>query len=289
MLAVELLLLVTDELAVVGNVFKVVFVYYHSDMRYSVYAGSNICKLFCKRTLCFHVGTGAFNNNQRHILTTGTHAQHIYIFVKSNKKGFIALCGGDGKRMLIPMKMSFSRQELKELAIAWGVLSVILSRLSIDMLPISFLAVGTAFVCHELAHKYVAVKNNYFAEFRIWREGLMLAILIAFISQGQFIFAAPGAVYIFGFSLSQEANGKISLAGPALNLVVATCSLLAFWVYGGALFAALATINGYLGFFNLMPVAPLDGGKIMAWNRQLYFGTVGWSFLLIMGIEYLVF
>ena len=192
-------------------------------------------------------------------------------------------------RTLIRMKMTFSNQELKELAIAWAVLSVILSRLSLDMMPISFLAVGTAFVCHELAHKYVAVKNNYFAEFRIWREGMLLAILIAFISQGQFIFAAPGAVYIFGFTISQEANGKISLAVPALNLAVATMSLGAFWVYGGALFAALATINGYLGFFNLMPVSPLDGRKIMAWNKTLYYGVIAWSFLLILGIEYIVF
>ena len=192
-------------------------------------------------------------------------------------------------RTLIRMKMTFSRQELQELALAWAVLSVILSRLSLEMLPISFLAVGTAFVCHELAHKYVAVKNNYFAEFRIWREGLLLAILIAVISQGQFIFAAPGAVYIFGYAISTEANGKISLAGPALNLVVATASLLVFWAQGGALFAALATINGYLGFFNLMPVPPLDGKKIRAWNHQLYYAVIAWSFILIMGIEYIVF
>ena len=187
------------------------------------------------------------------------------------------------------MNITFSRQEIKELLVAWAVLSVILSRLSLDMLPISFLAVGTAFICHELAHKYIAVRNGHFAEFRIWREGLLLAILIAFISQGQFIFAAPGAVYIFGYSLSLEANGKISLAGPALNLAVATVSLLAFWAYGGPLFAALATINGYLGFFNLMPVPPLDGKKIMAWNSQLYYAVIAWSFALIMGIEYIVF
>ena len=187
------------------------------------------------------------------------------------------------------MKMTFSRQELQELAIAWAVLSVILSRLDLALLPISLAAAGTAFVCHELAHKYLAVRHGYFAEFRMWRQGILLAILVAFISRGSFIFAAPGAVYIFGYAIPEPVHGKISFAGPALNIIVGTASLAAFSVFGGALFAAVATINGYLGFFNLMPVPPLDGRAIRAWNKRLYYAVVAWSFALVMGIEYIVF
>ena len=33
-------------------------------------------------------------------------------------------------------------------------------------------------------------------------------------------FAAPGAVYIHGNYISREQNGKISLAGPATNIIL---------------------------------------------------------------------
>jgi Zn-dependent protease len=184
--------------------------------------------------------------------------------------------------------MRFSQKELRDLAIAWIVLAVILARLNLALLPMSFIAVGTAFVCHELAHKYYAQRHHLFAEFRMWTNGLILAIAIAVISQGQFIFAAPGAVYIYGYNVSPSVNGKISFAGPAVNLFVATLAMMLYVVFPSYLVAAVALINAFLGFFNLLPIHPLDGGKILNWNRLTYFGALGWSLVLVFLTQYLL-
>lgn len=184
--------------------------------------------------------------------------------------------------------MRFSQTELRDLAIAWIVLGVILSRFSIELLPMSFIAVGTAFVCHELAHKYYAQRHHLFAEFRMWTNGLVLAIAIALISQGQFIFAAPGAVYIYGYNVSPSVNGRISFAGPAVNLFVATLAMLLFLVFPTYLVASIALINAFLGFFNLLPIHPLDGGKVMNWNKTVYAGALGWALVMVFLTQYLL-
>lgn len=59
----------------------------------------------------------------------------------------------------------------------------------------------------------------------------------------------------------------ISLAGPAVNLILATvCSLLVKFTPSGSwavLFVPLILININLAIFNLLPVPPLDGAKIL--------------------------
>ncbi len=188
------------------------------------------------------------------------------------------------------MKMRFSRQEIKELFIAWIILTIILSHFKLALFPVSFAAVGTAFVCHELAHKYYAQKYNMFAEFKLWKEGLALAMLLAVMTKGNFVFAAPGAVYIYGSYITKEQNGKISLAGPFLNLIIATISLFIYvTISKSVLFSSLVVINGYLGFFNLLPIAPLDGSKILQWDKNKYFIALACAFMIILFIEYNIF
>jgi len=131
--------------------------------------------------------------------------------------------------------------------------------------------VGAAFICHELAHKYVAMGYGVYAAYRAWTFGLLFAVAMAFATQGQFVFAAPGAVYIFGH-VGREKNGKIALAGPAMNLLLCIVFLaLAVLVPVLSELAFLgAYVNAFLGGFNMIPVAPLDGQKIMAWDQRIW-------------------
>lgn len=136
---------------------------------------------------------------------------------------------------------------------------------------IMLLTVGAGFVLHELSHKFTAQRYGYWAEFRMWPFGLVLALVTSVIG---FIFAAPGATYISGANISESENGKISAAGPITNIVVAGI-FLPFLLYG------LATSSGFLGelglfgvyvnlflaIFNLLPVLPLDGAKVFRWSK----------------------
>lgn len=144
---------------------------------------------------------------------------------------------------------------------------------------IAFFTAGIGFLLHELMHKYVAQSYGLLAEFHAYYKMLWLAILFSFFG---FIIAAPGAVHIFG-RITKEKNGKISLAGPMTNLVLALVFLIFILLINseGILKAFLGfglTINSLLAAFNMIPVMPFDGVKVFAWDKKIY------SITLILGI-----
>ncbi len=108
-------------------------------------------------------------------------------------------------------------------------------------------------LCHELAHAVVARRNG------VQVEGMTLWLMGGF-TQFENEPATPGAEF------------RISAAGPLANLVLGglgaglAVGMSAAGVPGVyvTLFAWLAIINGVIGVLNLLPGAPLDGGRILA-------------------------
>jgi Zn-dependent protease len=140
---------------------------------------------------------------------------------------------------------------------------------------IAFLTAGTGFLLHELMHKFYAQKYGLYAEFHAFYNWIGLAILFSFFG---FIFAAPGAVFIRGLNITREKNGKISLAGPVTNIVLAILFLLILLVSPAeSILKEIGTlglsINSLLAAFNMIPVMPFDGSKIIAWSKPVYYTT----------------
>lgn len=145
---------------------------------------------------------------------------------------------------------------------------------------ISLFTAGLGFLLHELAHKFVAQHYGCAAEFRAWDQLLYLAVgLAVFIG---FIFAAPGAVMISGMITKKE-NGLISAAGPATNylLAMAFLGLLYLLPQWASIFATGFGINLWLGLFNLIPFGPLDGRKVLYWNK------IAWGGMVLFGVLFL--
>ena len=154
-------------------------------------------------------------------------------------------------------------------------------------LPLSFIAIVTAFFCHEMAHKYMGQKYGYWSEFRMFPQGLMFALFLGIFFG--VVFAAPGAVHIWGMPTREE-SGKISIAGPATNIFISGIFLLLASVPTSLahLFIVIALINAFLAFFNLLPFGPLDGLKVLAWNKIVY-GIAIIISLLFLALVYLSF
>ncbi|MBQ2354058.1 MAG: site-2 protease family protein [Methanobrevibacter sp.] len=190
----------------------------------------------------------------------------------------------------------FTSSEVRDLIIAFIVISLCFAIVQggrntdviLSILPIVMVGVGAGFILHELGHKFVSMKYGYWAEFKLWPQGLIFALITSFFG---FVFAAPGAVYTYANYMTDEINGKISIAGPIVNIILALIFLaIATAVYPDALYsenialifiicATGYSINSFLAVFNLLPIGNLDGSKVLTWNVGIWLVTI-----LIAGI-----
>ena len=141
---------------------------------------------------------------------------------------------------------------------------------------VSIVAVSLGFILHEMGHRFVARRFGCFAEYTMWPMGLIVALICSLFG---FVFAAPGAVMIrpgidlFGreIALTKEKMGMISIAGPVMNICLAVIFFILNVAYPTLLFSLGAQINTWLSIFNLIPFGPLDGAKILRWNKMVWF------------------
>jgi Zn-dependent protease len=187
----------------------------------------------------------------------------------------------------------FSRKEVKDIVISVIVLSLVFAYPDMLVSPVFFVAslfvVGVAFIGHELSHRFVARKLGYFAEYRMWPQGIMLAIFLTLVSNGNFIFAAPGAVVFGSFWAFRKPTmneiGKIGVSGVVFNIVLMFALIGINIIYSHWILMYAALINAWLAIFNLIPLGPLDGVKVLHWNRGVWLIAFA---LAVIGFSYLV-
>jgi Zn-dependent protease len=146
---------------------------------------------------------------------------------------------------------------------------------------------AASFFAHEIAHKVTAQRRGLWAEFRLtlWGSAITLVFMIL---PTPFKLISPGAVMISGSAQLSEI-GKISIAGPATNLVISTLLLaISPFVPSSYLLIFLigALLNGYLALFNLIPFGILDGFKILNWDKKIWALAFGAS-LILTAISYI--
>ena len=101
-----------------------------------------------------------------------------------------------------------------------------------------------------------------------------------------FGWARPVPVNISNFKNRRTGRAVTALAGPAANFVtafIAYCLYFVVWIYGNSVFmqvlgeflAIVASMSVGLGVFNLIPVHPLDGSRVLdaylpfSWSLKL--------------------
>ncbi|MBI2579424.1 MAG: site-2 protease family protein, partial [Candidatus Aenigmarchaeota archaeon] len=140
----------------------------------------------------------------------------------------------------------------------------------------SFIAVGIGFLAHEIiGHKFVAQHYSLFAEYRMWKLGIGFAIVSSLFG---FVFAAPGAVMISqsinlwgsATSVTKKMMGMIAIMGPVVNLALGAAFFALNLASPSQLFSIGMQVNLWLALFNMIPIPPLDGSKVLAWDKRLW-------------------
>ena len=192
----------------------------------------------------------------------------------------------------------FTKKEIRDLIISFIVIALGFTILYSNgdyshiglVFPVVMIGVGAGFIFHELGHKFVAMHYGYYAEYELWPTGLIIALVSSFFG---FIFAAPGAVVIYSQGMEKKTNGIISIAGPIVNIILGLIFFLILgslgdFVYTEAgaivyLICVLGTrINFFLAAFNLLPIPPLDGSKVLSWSVPIWLVTFAIAALLVL-------
>ncbi len=167
-----------------------------------------------------------------------------------------------------------------------GIFGTFCSNPFLFYLPISFVAVSFSFILHEYMHKRVAQHYGAIAAFKRSDLGIVIALVTSFLG---FLMALPGATMIYTDKFTKRQDGITSVAGPLTNFAVFVVFYTGMFVfrhgYLNLLMGTTAFIALWLAFVNMLPVPPLDGSKVLRWNKPTYFIIIITVFALLILLE----
>ena len=174
-------------------------------------------------------------------------------------------------------------------------------------LPVLF-----AITAHEAAHGYVA---HHFGDDTAWKLGrvtlnpvphidpvgtILMPLMLYFATSGAFLFgyAKPVPVRFGNLRNPKRDMVWVALAGPASNLAQALLWGILFYVLQGAgitepFFLKMCQggilVNVVMFAFNLFPLPPLDGGRILVGllpyrQAEMVSRLEPWGFFIVMGL-----
>ncbi len=188
--------------------------------------------------------------------------------------------------------ISFRQWGDKELDITVGLTSLLGAVLIVALTLLARLAVQKAF----------ALGASYSAEYSLWSIGLLVALVLAFVTNGRFWFLIPGGIVLnflpghrigwTRYGLNYFGIGVVSLSGPIANILLAMIFRTLYEITNIALFQTAFILNIIMALWTMIPIPPADGNRMMFGSRMVYmFGlaiVVSSSILLYLNINLII-
>jgi Zn-dependent protease len=187
----------------------------------------------------------------------------------------------------------FSNAELRSYALTVLILGFVLSfnnwgdttfdlKTGLINLLKGILFVAIALFIHHAGQRLWGIKNGFRVEQKLWWYGILISLILAIVSNGRVAFLAVSSTSIY--MLPQHRLGKfrygtnmrdlanICLAGPLFNVFLASFLVILSWIhiFPAELAMQLFTFNLVFAAWNLLPIPPLDGSRVMYYSRLAY-------------------
>ncbi len=171
--------------------------------------------------------------------------------------------------------------------------------LSGRILPFLIIALAAviAVIPHELMHRWSARRMYCGSRYVLDPMGLLLTLLTA-IPFIPFKIIMPGFVLIscppYDPHTYKRIEGVTSFSGPVTNILISVFSFILIRplisIYPSPLLLSFLYINyglnAWVAFFNLLPIPPLDGSKIIRWKPLLWAGGIVLSLALFIAYSF---
>ncbi|HLD00626.1 MAG TPA: hypothetical protein VJC39_02685 [Candidatus Nanoarchaeia archaeon] len=192
---------------------------------------------------------------------------------------------------------TFSKPEIGGLALAIVVTAFIFSfrdwgsgdyfdlALGLRNLLVMILITGITFLFRLSLQKTYALREGYKSEFKVWLAGLVIALVVAFMSLGIIPLVLVGGLtsalmirqrlgeFRYGFSLGDGA--VISIWGICANIVLAILFAIGAYISPESYFFSKGLmLNLIMAFCSLLPFPQLDGLNLFFGSRNLYYTSI---------------
>ena len=142
------------------------------------------------------------------------------------------------------------------------------------------LIVALSILVHDAGQRLAGLAAGYRVEFKLWTFGLITALIIAFLSNGNLWLIVPSGFMLhilaghrlgwFRYNINYFGQAMVALAGPLFTLMLIIFLKILSAFSTSLLVEKAIMFNVVYAITSMLPIPPLDGSKIYFGSRMLY-------------------
>lgn len=144
----------------------------------------------------------------------------------------------------------------------------------------SALIVALSILVHDFGQRMWSLASGYRLEFKMWSFGLVIALVVVFLSKGNVWLIIPSGFMLhhiasyrlgwFRYGINYFGQAMVALAGPLFSLMLLILLKMMNALYPNPLLQKAIIFNAIYTITSLLPIPPLDGSKVYFGSRMLY-------------------
>jgi len=142
------------------------------------------------------------------------------------------------------------------------------------------LIVTLVFIIYNFAQRLAGWSTGFNAEYKVWVTGLLVGLIIAFLSKGRIWVLLPGSILIhhlaghrlghYRYGINYFEQGMVAVAGTISLITIAAIFKIINVNIHNPLLTKLITFCVILAIYDILPIPPLTGSKLFFGGRLTY-------------------